>query len=85
MVGGASQSKLRVLFLGASVRASLKLYESADGILSFDPYDAPSSAYHWPPKPPKKLELEERDYVYFKRQVCTTIRAINFVEAVLQT
>ena len=44
VVGGASQSKLRVLFCSAGVRASLKPFESADGILSFDPHDALSSA-----------------------------------------
>ena len=85
VVGGASQSKLRSLFRGAGVRASLKPYESADGILSFDPHEAPSSAYHWLPTPPKKLDIEERDYLYFERQVRTTIRALNFVEVVLQT
>ena len=54
-------------------------------MLSVDPHDAPASSYHWLPTPSKRLELEERDYVYFEQQVRTTIRALNFVEVVLQT
>ena len=63
VVGGASQSKFRVLYRIAGVCVSLKPNESADGILSFDPHDAPSSTYLWLPTQLKHLEIEERDYI----------------------
>ena len=46
VVGSSLQAKLRVLFRGAAVHASLKPYESADGILLFDLYEPPPSGYH---------------------------------------
>ena len=82
---GSLQTKLRSLFKSGSARVSLKPYESGDGLLSFDPPDAPATSFAWLPPPPKRLEITEGDFLYFDRKACMSLRAINFVEVVLQT
>ena len=82
---GSLQTKLRLLFKSSAARVSLKPYESGDGLLSFDPPDAPATSYAWLPAPPKRLEISEGDLLYFDRQARMSLRALNFVEVVLQT
>ena len=54
-------------------------------MLSFDPPEAPATSYAWLPAPPKRLEIVEGDLLYFDRQARMSLRALNFVEVVLQT
>ena len=64
---GATPSKLCALFRGGGVKVSLKPYESGDGKLSFDPHDSPVSSYQWLPTPPRRVDVDERDFVVFER------------------
>ena len=82
---GTLQHKLKSLFKGSGVSVSLKPYESGDGFLAFDPQDAPPASYAWLPSPPKKVELVDGDLLFFERQSRISLRALNFVEVILQT
>ena len=53
--------------------------------LAFDPPDAPPASYAWLPPPPKKVELVENDLLFFERQSRISLRALNFVEVIVQT
>ena len=64
---------------------SLKPYESGNGKLSFDPHDVPVSSYQWLPTPPRRLDIDERDFMVFERSTRATLRALNFNESVLHT
>ena len=64
---GACQIKLKQVFKGFGVRVSLKPYESADGVLSIDPPGNPNGAFAWLPQPPRKIELDEKDVIYWER------------------
>ena len=82
---GACQIKLKQIFKGFGVRVSLKPYESADGVLSIDPPGNPNGAFAWLPQPPRKIELDEKDVIYWERNGRISLRALNFIEAILQT
>ena len=64
---GLLQTKLRSLFKSGGARVSLKPYESEDGLLSFDPPEAPTTLFTWLPPPPKRLKIAENDLLYFDR------------------
>ena len=42
-------------------------------------------SFAWRVPPPKRLEIAESDLLYFDRQARMSLRALNFVEVVLQT
>ena len=81
---GALGVKLRSLFRSSLLRESLKPYESADGKLALDPPGNPNVGYSWLPKPEKKVEIEEKDLIFMERSSRATLRALNFMEVVLQ-
>ena len=82
---GSCQIKLKQVFKGFGVRVSLKPYESADGVLSIDPPGNPNGSFAWLPQPPRKIELDEKDVIYWERNGRISLRALNFIEAILQT
>ena len=82
---GSFPSKLCFLFRGDGVKLSPQPYESGNGKLLFDPHDAPVLSYQWLPTPPRRLDIDERDFVVFERNTRATLRALNFIESVLQT
>ena len=64
---GTLQTKLIILFKGSGVSVPLKPYEAGDGFPAFDPQETSPASYACLSSPLTKVELAEKDLLFFKR------------------
>ena len=81
---GALKVKLRTLFRGSITPVFRRMFESPDNVLSLQPPLAPNVGYSWLHSPSRRVETDERDFVFLESASRLLLRAANFAEAILQ-
>ena len=81
---GAMNVKFRSLFRGSIARVFNRMFQSPDDVLTLEPPLFPSVGYAWLPNPNRKVEMDERDVVFFDATWRLALRAANFAEIVFK-
>ena len=75
---------MKSFFNSNNLRQQTRLYEHKDDVISSDALSNPPLHFNWLPSPGRRIEMNESDVISVERSARLMIRALNYLEVILQ-